>query len=160
MKLTTRARYALRMMLELARHEPNVAVSLGDVAKRTDISRRYLDQLAVAMKTAGLLVSRSGRGGGYALSRPAAEIHLGVIIEAAIGPINIVDCVLKPEGCLKADLCECRSIYAVINRRIAQVFAAFSLADVTDPAVLARLTAELEPGPSVHAGSSVPADPQ
>ena len=144
MKLTSRARYALRMMVEIAKHDGDSAVSLGHIAKRTKISRRYLDQLAQGLKRASLVRGLSGRGGGYQLTRPAEEIHLNDIIEAAIGPINIVDCVRQPEVCIKADLCECRWVYAVINQRIAQVLEEISLADLADRNALKSICESLE----------------
>lgn len=130
MKLTARARYALRMMVEIAKSNGDRSVSLGDIARRTRISRRYLDQLAQALKHASLVRGLSGRGGGYQLTRPSSQIQLGQIIEAAIGPINIVDCIKQPEICIKADLCECRWVYELINQRIAQVLEEISLADL------------------------------
>ena len=132
MRLSTRARYAIRMMFEIAKQPDGEAVSLGEVAENIDISRRYLDQLATVMKNMGLLRGRAGRGGGYALARPASEILISQIVEAGIGPINIVDCVLEPDTCQKANVCECRAMYAVLNRRITQVFETLSLADLAD----------------------------
>ena len=105
-------------------------VSLGEVAKRTQISRRYLDQLAAALRNATLLRSVSGRAGGYVLARRPEDISIGQIVEAAIGPINIVDCVRQPKICLKSDLCECRWLYTLINNRITAALNEFTLADL------------------------------
>ncbi len=135
-KLSTRARYALRMLLEIAKQPENTTVSLGTVSKNTNISRRYLDQLAIALKSASLVVSSSGRGGGYRLARPSAEINLAEIVEASIGPINIVDCVGNPEVCDKANGCLPREVYALINRRINDAFSELTLAKLADPAIL------------------------
>jgi Rrf2 family protein len=132
------------MMVEIAKDSGDGAVSLGHIAKRTKISRRYLDQLAQGLKRASLVRGLSGRGGGYQLTRPPEEIHLNDIIEAAIGPINIVECVQQPEVCIKADLCECRWVYAVINQRIAQVLEEISLADLADRAALKSICESLE----------------
>ena len=143
-KLSSRARYALRMMVEIAKCNTDSAISLGRVSKRTQISRRYLDQLAQGLKRADLIKGLSGRSGGYQLMRPADEITLNEIIEAAIGPINIVDCVNSPETCLKADLCECRWVYQLINRRIVQVLDEISLADMADRQVLKTICEELD----------------
>lgn len=138
MRLKTRARYALRMMTEIARREDTDPVSLGDVSDSTKISRRYLDQVAMGLKHAGLLLGIAGRGGGYRLGRSADEIHLGEIIEAAIGPINIVECVRQPESCIKSELCECRSVYALINRRITDVLNDISLSELVDKELLRK----------------------
>jgi Rrf2 family protein len=134
MRISTRGRYALRMMLDIAKHGKNsVPVSLSTVSDRTGISHGYLEQLAPALRAARLVKSVAGRHGGYRLASPAAEISIRQIIEASIGPVCIVDCVDEPESCLRADYCECRVVYSLINQRIAQVLDDFSLADLTDP---------------------------
>ena len=118
MKLSTRARYALRMMLAVAKHGNGGLVTLGDVSRRTGISRRYLEQLATAMKHASLLRGRAGRGGGYSLTRAPGDVRISEIVEAAIGPINVVECVQEPDVCVKSGACECRWVYERINEGI------------------------------------------
>lgn len=133
MKLSTRARYALHCMIAIQQlAEDNHPVTIDSVAQKTDISKRYLEQLAIALKNASLLRSVSGRKGGYFLARPAEEIKIGEIIETAIGPINIVECVLHPEECSKSDSCRCRSLYSLINRGIRKVLYEYSLNDMCD----------------------------
>ena len=136
MKLSTRARYALHLMIEIARGGPTGSTtSLAEVARNTSLSRRYLDQLAAALRQAELLDSVVGKGGGYTLTRPASEISLGDIFAASIGPICIVDCVESPEGCLKADICECRPIYQLLNRRITALLDEISLEEAATGSV-------------------------
>jgi Rrf2 family protein len=131
MKLSTRARYALRMMVELAKKTGGgQKVSLSEVAASSDLSRKYLEQLAMGLKQASLISGTTGKGGGYVLAMPAEEVRIGQIVEAAIGPINVVDCVQKPEMCMKSDFCDCRKIYGRINDRITEVLDEFSLADL------------------------------
>ncbi len=146
MKLSTRGRYALRMMLDIARNGGEQRpVSLAEVAERTDISRGYLEQLALALRNARLLRGVAGRYGGYRLMRSAAKISVGDVIEAAIGPINLVDCVEDPETCMRAEGCECRLVYQVINRRIIEVLHGYTIKDLTDPEMIAALLASSEP---------------
>jgi len=146
MKLSSRARYALRSMIVIARQSNGgKPVALDQVARATQISKRYLEQLAIALKNAMLLRGVSGKAGGYLLVRPAGEIKIGQIIEAAIGPINIVDCVRDPTVCLMVDVCECRLIYVLLNCRITQVLNEFSLADLADQDRLKRISRELTP---------------
>jgi len=145
MKLSSRARYALRAMIAIARlAEDSAPVSLDRVAQRTQVSKRYLEQLALALKQASLLIGVSGKGGGYRLAQPAAEIKVGQILEAAIGPINIVDCVRHPDVCLMEDVCECRLFYLLLNRRISEVLNEFSLHDLADQGWLKKMGRELE----------------
>lgn len=144
MKLSTRARYALRAMIKIARESSQAnPISLEKVAAATDISRRYLEQLAIALKSASLLRSVSGRRGGYFLHRPADEIKIGEIVEAAIGKINVVDCVELPDTCMKAYGCECRLVYQLINKYIRDVLHKFSLADLCNRGRLEAIGEEL-----------------
>ena len=144
MRISTRGRYALRMMLDIARHGGNGSpVSLSSVSNRTDISHGYLEQLAPALRSARLVKSVAGRHGGYRLASPASEITIRQIIEASIGPVCVVDCVEEPESCLRADFCECRIVYALINQRIAQVLDDFTLEDLLDPSWISEKGLEL-----------------
>jgi len=121
----------MHLMLEVARR-PGAATNLREVAERTRISRRYLDQLAISLRNAGLIRGQSGHGGGYRLTRAPCDITAGGIVEAAIGPINIVECVGHPETCLKSELCECRIVYTLINQRILELLHGISLAEMAD----------------------------
>jgi Rrf2 family protein len=134
MRISTRGRYALRMMLDVTRHgaESN-PVSLASVSERTGISHGYLEQVALALRSAGLVRGVAGRHGGYKLAAPAQDISIRDIIEATIGPICVVDCIDEPEACPRSDYCECRVVYALINQRIGEVLDEFSLADLADP---------------------------
>jgi Rrf2 family protein len=145
MKLSTRGRYALRMMLDLAKNDgEEKPVSLTAIARRTGLSRGYLEQLALALRMAKLLRGVSGRSGGYRLARPAAQISIGEIIEATIGPVCLVDCLDDPDSCVKANNCECRLVYALINHRITEVLRSFTLADLLDPKGMSVVGRQLE----------------
>jgi len=78
------------------------------------------------------------------LARSPKEIRIGQIFEAAIGPVNIVECVTHPDQCLRAVFCECRAVYSLINQRINQVLNEISLADISDPEMMKRISLELE----------------
>jgi Rrf2 family protein len=120
-------------MVQIAKQaDRNIPVSLQQVARQGELPRRYLEQLVIGLKNASLIRGVSGKVGGYCLTKPAGEIKIGAIIESAIGPVNIVDCVNEPRQCLKADVCECRLLWVLINGRIADVLNEFSLADMLD----------------------------
>lgn len=145
MKLSTRGRYALRMMLDLAKQQGEERpVSLTSVAKRTGLSRGYLEQLALALRTAKLLRGVSGRHGGYRLARAPEQISIGAIIEATIGPVCLVDCLDDPEGCLLTDTCECRVVYRLINHRISEVLRSYTLADLLNPGWIRTVQDEVD----------------
>jgi Rrf2 family cysteine metabolism transcriptional repressor len=155
MKLSTRARYTLRMMIDVARHGgADNPVSLAAVAHRTDLSRGYLEQLVIGLRRARLLRGVAGRNGGYRLARPASEIRIGDVIEASIGPVCLVDCVLDPSICARAARCETRALYCLVNRRIADALADLTLADLLDPEWVA-LHGGFDPG----AAASLPEGP-
>jgi Rrf2 family protein len=120
------------MMLDIARRPGADPVTLREIAENTAISRPYLDQVAVGLKTSALIRSMRGRGGGYQLTRPAGEISVRQIIEAAIGPINVVDCVMRPEICDRSDCCECRWVYQRINDEITNLLNGMSLGELAD----------------------------
>ena len=132
------------MMLDIARHDVDGSpVSLPSVSERTGISHGYLEQLAPALRAARLVKSVAGRQGGYRLVGPASKITLRQIIEASIGPVCVVECVEEPESCMRADFCECRIVYALINQRIAQVLDDFTIEDLLDPSWVSEKGVEL-----------------
>ena len=82
MKLSTKGRYGLRALIDLAVYSEESAVSIGSIAARQKISESYLEQLMAKLRKAGLVVSIRGAGGGYRLARPAGEISVGDILRA------------------------------------------------------------------------------
>ncbi len=147
MKLSTRARYALRMMLDLARHGgEDTAVPLAAVASRTDLSRGYLEQLAMGLRRARLVRGVAGRKGGYLLVRAASTITVGDVIEASIGPVCIVDCVDDPSICSRADYCEARVLYSLVNERILSELRRHTLKDLLDQSWLMNHAGERASG--------------
>ena len=120
-------------MIQIAQHsDKGKPVNLTEIAKTTSVSKRYLEQLVIPLKNASLLRGVSGKEGGYLLAKPADEIRVGDIVEASIGPINLVDCVDDPDFCMKTEWCECRPLYLLLNRRIKDAFNAFTLADLAE----------------------------
>jgi len=157
MRLSTRGRYALRMMLDVARHDDGrTPVSLSSVAERTGISHGYLEQLAPALRAGRLVRSVAGRHGGYRLAAPASEITVRKIIEATIGPVCVVDCVDDPESCSRAEFCESRVVYALLNQRIAQVLDDFTLEDLLDPSWIRDHELELVGGREIPSAKTGP----
>lgn len=133
MKISTRARYALRLMIDLANEQDvHAPIALRDVAERQQISKRYLEQLATSLKNANLVKTLQGRGGGYALARPAEEIRISEIIEASIGRIEVVHCVTGQDRCERAPECPSRCMWVQVNDRINEVFDSVTLADLRE----------------------------
>jgi Rrf2 family protein len=138
------------MMVVAQEGKDATPVNLGVVSERTSISRRYLEQVAISLKNAHLLRAISGKNGGHLLTRPADKILLGEIVEAAIGPINIVECVGDPESCMVLEGCDCRSLYVLINQQIRGAFNKFTLADLANHQMAKEVAKELS---VIEAGS-------
>lgn len=118
-------------MLELSHASAEgVPVSMSVVAKRAGLSRPYLDQLAMSLRHAALIRTRSGRHGGYVLARPADKILLLEVVEAAIGAVSITDCIHDQSACARSEFCACRDVWLRINDRIRGVLGEYSLADL------------------------------
>ena len=122
MKLSTKGRYGLRAMIDLAAYSEEAAVSIGSIAARQKISEGYLEQLVAKLKKADLVVSTRGAGGGYKLARGAGEISVGDILRALEGNLDAVECAgLKPDaGCEDADVCVTKYVWQRINESITQ----------------------------------------
>ena len=115
MRLSTRGRYGTRLMVDLAQHYADGPISLAEIAKRQDLSAKYLEQLIILLKGAGLIQSVRGRRGGYMLARRPEEISVGEIVETLEGKFSVVDCVLEPELCYRATDCPTRDIWVGIT---------------------------------------------
>ncbi len=121
MKLSTKGRYGLRALIDLALHSEQEAVSIACIAARQNISESYLEQLIAKLRKAGLVSSVRGAGGGYILARPAGEISVGDILRALEGSLDPVQCPgLKEEGCSGADGCVTKYVWKRINDSINQ----------------------------------------
>lgn len=122
MKLSTKGRYGLRALIDLAVYCTEEAVSIQSISKRQNISDRYLEQLMGRLRRAGLVVSVRGAGGGYRLARPAGEISVGEVLRALEGNLDAVTCPGNGEeqGCEDADVCVTRYVWKRINDSITQ----------------------------------------
>lgn len=125
MKLSTKGRYGLRALIDLAVHCTEEAVSIQSIAKRQNISDRYLEQLMGKLRRAGLVVSVRGAGGGYRLARAAEEISVGEVLRALEGNLDAVTCPgndgeAGEPGCEEADVCVTRYVWKRINDSITQ----------------------------------------
>ena len=112
MKLSTKGRYGLRALIDLASHAGEGAVSIQSIAQRQKISESYLEQLARILKKEGILVSVRGARGGYQLGRPADQISVGDILRALEGNLDAVTCPANEGsgGCQEADSCVTRFV--------------------------------------------------
>jgi len=111
MKLSTKGRYGTRAMLDVALHCREGPVRLTDIARRQQLSKKYLEHLISRLEAAGLLRSIRGAGGGISLARLPSDIKLSEILHTLEGPIALVECVDNPERCPRSSSCATRDIW-------------------------------------------------
>ena len=121
MKLSTKGRYGLRALIDLAIYCEKEPVSISSIAARQGISERYLEQLMSMMKKAGLIKSIRGASGGYTLARDASHISVGDVLRALEGDLEPVSCgALNEEGCDASGSCVTKYVWQKINESIQQ----------------------------------------
>ena len=121
MKLSTKGRYGLRAVIDLALTSENEAVSISSIAARQSLSESYLEQLMGKLRKAGIVKSIRGAQGGYRLGRPPEEISVGDILRALEGDLDPVDCIAlkhKEGGCVGQDACVTRYVWQKISDSI------------------------------------------
>lgn len=137
MKLSTKGRYGVTAMYDLAMNNGNGPISLKSVAIRQGISEHYLEQLMGQLRRAGLVKSTRGAQGGYLLIKEPSEITVGDIIRVMEGPIAPVDCLLSADTenndyCHKAAHCVTRNVWQKVGESIESVLDSISLNDLCD----------------------------
>lgn len=133
MKISTKGRYALRMLTDLAIHQEDEYVSLNDIAKRQNISKKYLEQIVPMLNTSGLVRTSRGNRGGYMLARAAQEITVGDVIRAAEGTIAPVSCLEhKPNDCPRADSCSTLFVWEGLYETVTKYLDGITLQDIAD----------------------------
>ncbi len=132
MKLTTKGRYAVMAMADLARHSTGQPVVLAEIANRQDISLSYLEQLFAKLRRGNLVKSVRGPGGGYLLARMAGDIRISDVILAVDEPIKATRCELgSPRGCLPSSgRCITHDLWEGLSRQIHLYLGSVSLDDV------------------------------
>lgn len=128
MKLTTKGRYGLRLMLDLALHEGQGAILLKDIAQRQNLSEKYLWSLIAPLKAAGFVRSMRGAKGGYMLTKTPAEITLKDIVTTLEGNLCLVDCVCDSDFCDRRAQCISHTVWREISDSIAVIFERLTLA--------------------------------
>lgn len=132
MKISTRGRYGLRIMIDLALHADDGLVLLRDIAARQEISEKYLWQIIVPLKSAGLVASVRGSHGGYRLARDPSLITLRDIVCTLEGPLSVVECVQYPEACSRSGACVSRDVWSEVSEKIQDILQSLTLADMVE----------------------------
>ena len=131
MLVSTKGRYALRIMVDLAQHDNGEPVVLMDIAERQDISEKYLESIVALLSKAGLLTAQRGRGGGYRLSRDPSDYTVGEIIRVSEGPLSPVACLKTDDvDCPKASECLTLPLWQELDRRMNDYLDSITLSDI------------------------------
>ena len=132
MKLSTKGRYAVRLMLDLTLNQGDRPVLLREVARRQEISSRYLEQLILNLKTAGLVKSLRGAKGGFILGRPAEDITLLEIFKASEGSLSIVECLDDMSFCKRSKVCASRDLWLEMKKAMEEILNRWTLVKLAE----------------------------
>ena len=130
MRISSRTRYGVRLMLELALRYGSGYIFLKDIAREQDISEKYLSQIVLTLKARGLIYSVRGAKGGHMLARPPSEITIGDITGALEGDPAIVDCVQNPLVCSRSSSCVVNRFWVGLQKQISDALSGTTLADL------------------------------
>jgi Rrf2 family protein len=133
--LTKKGKYGLKAMVHLAGLEPNELAQVADIADTNSISKKFLDHILTELRHAGLVYSKKGKGGGYALARAAHDIRVGAIVRALDGPLAPIPCAsvtaFRPcDDCSELKSCSVRLVMVDARNAIANVLDRCTLAEM------------------------------
>ena len=136
MVISTKGRYALRMMLDLAQQDPDAYISLKSIAQRQDISIKYMEAIAAHLNRAELVNSQRGKEGGYRLARPASEITVAEVLHSAEGSLAAVACLELDEkgnaACERAGQCLTLPLWRRLDTLMDDFLSGVTVQDVLD----------------------------
>jgi Rrf2 family protein len=137
--LSKKAKYGLKALLYLADRPADQPALIAEIAAHERIPKKFLDMILLEMRNAGFLLSRKGKGGGYALALPAERIIIGTIIRLLDGPLAPVSCVSKTayrpcDDCNSESACRVRNLMGRVRDAIADILDSTTLADIGDNA--------------------------
>ena len=133
MKISTKGRYALRMMVDMAQHQKNGPVALKDIAERQNVSKKYLEQIALVLSQAGMLQGTRGHQGGYRLISDPKDCTVYAILECVEGSMHPVACLDRaPNDCERCNGCETLFLWEGLDKVIQEYLKSMTLQDVLD----------------------------
>lgn len=130
MIISTKGRYALRVMLELAESNLDSYTPLKEIAERHQISQKYLESIMTVLSKAGFLDALHGKGGGYKLNRPPEEYTIGSILKLAEGTLSPVACLEGEMSCERASDCRTLPMWIKLDKMIDDYFESITVADL------------------------------
>lgn len=130
MRISTRARYGLRLMLDLALKHGKGPIFLKEVSRSQEISEKYLGQIIMPLKAAGLVKSYRGAHGGYTLQRDPESITVREIVATLEGDLNLVECVTTPTSCKRFSVCVTQQVWSSVARAVSETLEGITLAEL------------------------------
>ena len=130
MKVSTRGRYGLRVLLDVALHQEQGPVALRDVSHRQAISHKYLWQVVNPLQAAGILRAIRGSRGGYVLARAPEEVSIRDIVSILEGPVTVVACVTDPKACDHSVSCTAHDAWAEIEKKLNDAMSSITLKEL------------------------------
>lgn len=136
MRLSTKSRYGVRALFDIAYHSVGLPTQIKDISRRQQISPRYLEQIFQKLKKAGIMGSKRGPSGGYYLLRDPAEITLGDIVRATEGPFELVFCVAESprKQCPRKETCVATTMWGDVSNQIADFFDTITISELCSKA--------------------------
>ncbi len=139
MKLSTKGKYGVKALFELAMNEGAGPISLRTIAERQGLSEHYLEQLAAPLRRAGIITAVRGAQGGYMLARPASQITVGDVIRVLEGPVGYTDCSTEGEPDPEcASTCPVHGVWERVTQEIIKVIDSITLQDLVEQALADR----------------------
>lgn len=140
--LTNKGKYGLKAIVHLARLEAGETAQVADIARKNNISKKFLDAILLDLRNAGMLRSKKGPGGGYALAKPARSITVGAVVRALEGPIAPIACASRSdfspcEDCEDIKTCTVRSVMSEVRDAVVGVVDMVTIADLVRRALAA-----------------------
>lgn len=132
MKISTRGRYGVRILLDLARHEDGTPRLIREISAAEQISAKYISRLIIDLRRAGIVSSVRGARGGFLLAKKPAELTLLEIVETMEGPLSVVECVRTPETCERHGGCASHAAWEILNAEIRAAMSRITLQKILE----------------------------
>ena len=131
MIVSTKGRYALRVMVCFAQRDPEEYIPLKEIAEKEEISQKYLESIMTILSKAGMVDAMHGKGGGYRLNRAPEEYTVGSILKLTEGSLAPVSCTTQgPSACSRASCCEALPMWVKLDKMIDEFFEGITIADL------------------------------
>ena len=133
MKISAKARYGLRILLDVALHETHARPrTIKEIADAQGISEKFISRIVVPLRERGMITSERGKLGGFRLAQAPSDITLLAVIETLQGPISLVDCVADKAGCVRSGTCVARSVWTDVNTAVRAALRGMTLETVLE----------------------------